>query len=368
MRRHFRLDSHVAQLMEQAGLDRQDSAATGLFLRDLTYVYTELYNIKYAEAKAREILPVDTRVPTGAESYVWRQYDRFGVAKLGDMSGEDAPNINLSGVEFQQRIYSVTMSYQYTHQDVRAAAMGNLSLDAMNGAIVRRAFENMVEATAVLGDAGATLVDNTGRSGLVGSGAGFSSDPIRMTGFANAPNILNAAVPVASVGYQGLASVSGSTLQTGLNWALPSSPIAAIVADFLAMYQCGFNVSMGVHKPLDLLLPTPIMSRLSTAARSSTFTTDTILSYMKDLLPGLNVIHWPALDFAGLKQDNTTAGPRVMLCERKPENFQLVIPQEFEQFPPQNILYGFKVPCHMRVGGVKMPYPKSVVYLDGTNG
>ena len=92
------------------------------------------------------------------------------------------------------------------------------------------------------------------------------------------------------------------------------------------------------------------------------------MSYLQGLMPGVEHIHWPALDTAGLKQDNTTVGPRVMICEKNGTNFSLVIPQEFEQLPPQQVNYAFKIPCHGRLGGVKMPYPKSVCYLDGTAG
>ena len=45
-----------------------------------------------------------------------------------------------------------------------------------------------------------------------------------------------------------------------------------------------------------------------------------------------------------------------------------VIPQEFEQLPPQMVNLMFKIPCHMRVGGIRVSYPKSIVALDGAAG
>jgi hypothetical protein len=57
-----------------------------------------------------------------------------------------------------------------------------------------------------------------------------------------------------------------------------------------------------------------------------------------------------------------------MLLERNEENLSLVIPQEFEQLPPQMVNLMFRIPCHMRIGGLRVSYPKSLVALDGAAG
>lgn len=367
--RHFRLQDCLPGILAAGGY-RADAADTALFLRDLTFIYEQSYDIKYIQNKARMIIPVDTRVPPGAESYVWRQFDGFGTVKFGDMSAEDMPNVEVSGREFQNRIYSVTGSYQYSIQEMRAASMAGIPLETRKAETVRRAFENAVEVVAVFGSAGAGLLDAQGRSALQGFPTTVNaSDPIPMYGFANAPDIINAAVADSSVNYGGPVTVSSSGFQTGLDWTLDSTPVTAILGDLNAMQRAIFNKSGGLHEPETLLLPTAIFSKLGTQARSSTFTTDSILQYVQTQSPWIKeIMHWPTLNFAGLKQDNATAGPRVMLCERRPENFSMVIPQEFEQMPPQLVNFVFRIPCHMRLGGVKMPYPKSVCFLDGAAG
>ena len=50
------------------------------------------------------------------------------------------------------------------------------------------------------------------------------------------------------------------------------------------------------------------------------------------------------------------------------ENMQLVVPMEFEQLPPQVVNMTFKIPCHIRVGGIRVSYPLSIRYLDGAAG
>ena len=44
---------------------------------------------------------------------------------------------------------------------------------------------------------------------------------------------------------------------------------------------------------------------------------------------------------------------------------ELIIPQEFESFPPQARNLSFVVNCHARVGGVSWRYPLAAAYMDG---
>jgi hypothetical protein len=42
----------------------------------------------------------------------------------------------------------------------------------------------------------------------------------------------------------------------------------------------------------------------------------------------------------------------------------LVIPQDFEQMPPQPKNLAFSVPTHGRIGGVTFHYPLAAAYMD----
>jgi hypothetical protein len=361
--KHFSLESYIPALLAATG-QRFDSASTAMFLRELTYVYQQTYDVKYADTVARKILAVDNRVNPGAESFVWRQYNHVGTAKVVDSYAEDFPNVEIFGAELQTRIVSLGASYQYTMQDMRAASMAGLPLETRKAEAARKAIENAVEAIAAFGDA-AAATSVGGQYGAVGTAA-QTGDTIRYYGLTNSPSILNAAP--ASGSYPGVPSVT-NTNYTSLNWTLNSTAVSDILGDVNAMQNCMFTLSLGVHKGDTLLLPTAVMSALATKARSVTFTDDSILQYIQKQSPWIKeVIYWPMLDVAGLKQDGVTVGPRVMLIEKKPENQQLIIPQEFEQLPPQMVNMAFKIPCHMRIGGVSVRYPLSVAYLDGTTG
>ncbi len=326
---------------------RGDAADTAMFLRQLTYIFQQTYDIKYPELKARSLIPVDNRVGPGAESYLWRQYDKKGTAKIVQNYADDFPNVEISGREFQTRIYSVGASYQYTMQDLRAASMAGLPLESRKAETARRVMENFLESVACLG------LNNGAALGQDLSIPHLSGDALPMYGLANAPNIIQ----------------GGSSGYTTVDWTASTTTVQSILADVTALQKTIFDTSLGVHAPNTLVLPTAIYSKLASTPRSPTFTDDTMLQYILKASPWLQSIeYWVPLDSAGKKQDTTTVGGRILCYEKSPENMQLIVPQEFEQLPPQMLGMAFKIPCHMRVGGVSVRYPKSIAYLDGAAG
>ena len=67
------------------------------------------------------------------------------------------------------------------------------------------------------------------------------------------------------------------------------------------------------------------------------------------------------LDHAGAANKS-----RIYGFDRNPAVLYQVIPQDFEQMPPQPRNMAFLINCHMRWGGCVSPYPKGVAYMDGT--
>jgi hypothetical protein len=319
---------------------RFDVADTAVFLRQITQIYEQTYDIKYADLKARKFIPVDSRVNPGADSFVWRQFDRRGVAHVVNNYADDFPNAEVVGKEYQTRVLSAGVSYQYTLQDLRAASMAGFPLETRKANTARRVMEELIE--------------NVACTGMVNTNAPVNAnDTIPIYGLTNFPNILQ----------------GGTGGYTTLNWLAPTTTVAQVLADVNALQKTIFDTSLGVHTPTTLLLPTKIYSYLATTPRSPTFTEDTMLQYILKQSPWLKEIDfWAPLDTAGLKQDTVTIGPRIMLYEKNAENLQLVIPQEFEQLPPQMIKMSFVVPCHSRFAGVTVRYPKSIAYLDGATG
>lgn len=311
---------------------RLDANDTAIFLRQLTYIVQQTYDIEYPELKARRLIPVDNRPGPGAEYYIWRQFDKRGSAAVVDSYSDDFPNAEVVGKEFASRIRSLGVSYQYSIQDLRRASMAGLPLETRKAETARRVMENLLETIAWTGDPNAQ-----------------ASDATPMRGLAN--------IAEASKGY------------ATCNWIDGSATVDQILKDLNLAQKKIVDDTKGVHLPDTLVLPVATYTALATRARSSTFTEDSVLQYILKQSPWLKSIEFTSfLDTAGKAQDTVTVAPRAILYERSPEVCQLVIPQDFEQLPPQQLNMSFKIPCHMRTGGVVVHYPLAIHYIDGTQG
>ena len=315
-----------------------DAADTAMFLRSLTYVIKELYEIEYPDLKFRQIIPLDTQVDPGAEYFAYRQMDRQGQAKIIQANSSDMPRVVASGREYMNRVLSMGISYSYTLQEVRAASLSGVPLPDLLAKAARLAIEELYERLAAVGT-----------NGLAGTPALESADILPSYGITNFPG--------------------ASNLTTTLNWTASGTTVQQIMADVVTAQKKMYDVTVGRKTPKTLVLPTAIYSYLATTPRSTTFTDDTMLQYIQKASPWLKrIVDWAQLNTAGKLQDGSTTGPRILFLDDDRSNFSAVIPQPFEQLPPQPIDLRFDIPCHARWGGLKVLQPLSIVTLDGATG
>lgn len=327
---------------------RWDASTTAMFLRQLTDIVTQTYDVEYPELKARRLIPVDNRFNPGAEAFVWRQFDKLGSPQSGagfiDSYGDDLMNADVKGAEFPGVFRSMGSSYEYTIQDMRAAAMAGIPLDQKRAESARFYLESLLEDAA------------SGNANLVG---GLAAQNRGLKGIANNPDI------------PALASASQWVSYTS---SVPhfntSVTISQVLADVNTMQASIVSATKGVWMPDTLVLPTDIYTVLGTTQRSVTFTDDTVLQYILKSSPWLKSIEfWPRLDTASSSGVGGAGSlGRIWMYAKDPRALALNISQEFEQFPPQIRNLSFRVPCHMRLGGTTYRYPKSAVFMDGTNG
>jgi len=324
---------------------RQDAQETAIFARQLEYIYTQTYDILYPDLKARTLIPVDTRVPTGADSFTYTQFDKLGEAKIVHNYSQDFPDASIVGKQFKQGIVSLGDSYQYTIQDMRAAAMAGLPLEARKAATARWVMEKKLELLAAQGDSATNLY-----------------------GLANAPNIQQ----TTKVSQNNAGSTS-ATWASLISDALGKGNITAvaqeIAKDVLQMGKDIFTNTKGVHYGDTLVLSTPMYGVLASTPMAPQFGQSvTLLDYLLELDPWLKTVEfWPYLDtVANLAPTPGTSGHGLaMRYQKDPTVLALIISQEFEQFAPQPRNMSFIVPCHMRTGAVEVRYPKAVTCMTG---
>jgi hypothetical protein len=396
------LKADAMEFVARALGTRHDAAFTAMFARQLEYIYTETFDIEYPELKARQLIPVDTRVPTGANSYTYSQFDLAAKAAIvHNYARNSFPESDVFGNQFNQFIQSIGSKYSFSVQDMRAAAMAGIPLEAKKAAAARYAIEKRLEQIAAYGDVATGLI-----------------------GITTAPNI-NVGTKVSPAGtwaQQIAAAIIANTLTT---------TVQAILEDVNFLANQIFTNTIETHTGSTLVLPTQAYAVLATTPRAPGFTDDTILQYILKSSPWLDeIVSWPYLNTIGVytlpgtfdavhasatvtastsqtgylvagdqitfTQDTsgavytvlsvaattvtltaaysgtthaaspaTIATGLALMYDKTPDVLSLVIPQEFEQFPPVQDGLEWEVMCHMRCGGVNVIRPLAVASLSG---
>jgi hypothetical protein len=321
--------NYLELILETLGLTadaRWDAKYTAALDLQLEELRAQTYDIKYPELKARKLVPVDNSVDPGAEAVAYHQWDDVGMANIIANYADDLPMVDALAEKFTQPIHGMGDAYQYSVQDLRRAAMAGNQLDTRRPRAARRAIERRIDDIAATGHAKGNL------KGLI-----------------NHPN-----VTILSAANDG----------TSTRWVTGRSPAKApdlIKADMHAAVTNIWTVTKQVHQPNTILLPTVEYGHISQQQVGTENQTTILQSFLANNPFITMVDFWYKLDTA----DAAGTGPRMVTYQRDPEVLQLVIPQDFEQFPPQAKNLAFIVPCHARIGGVQVYYPLAIVYTDG---
>lgn len=320
--RTLRIDrAHLETLLKGMGF-KADAGETAAFARSLEFIMTKTYDVRYTGLKARKFIPVDSSVPSGAESFTWRGWDWTGMARILANFADDLPKVDAQAAEVTQGIKSIGAQYGYTLQDLRAAAMQpGMSLDQRRAQAARRAIENKIENIAAKGDTLAGL-----------------------PGFLN-----NSNVPLLTAG--------GGVITGNFKASTPSQ----VLQDLHAIANQVVVTTKESHTPNTMLFPIGLFSYLSTTAMSVNDNRPIMKVFLENSPYITDVDQWAFLDTANAAGN----GFRIVCYEKSDEVLGLVIPQEFEQLPPQPKGLSFEIPCHSRNGGVSIRYPLAIIYADG---
>ena len=303
----------MSSLINQPRLDAAESA---FFARQLEFIYTTTYDIKFADLKSRSFIPVSTQANPGAKSITYRQFTEVGVAKVIGDNARDLPRVDVNGIEFTRPVRWVGAAYGWTVQDVKAAAMAGFDLNPRRATATRRAIERKLDEIAAVGEP------------LHGIATGFLND---------ADVTIDAA--------------------TG-NWTALTAD--QIIADVSTMLQGISTDSLGVETADTLILPDGQWALIATLPRATVSDT-TVLEFMRRSFPNLTAIEpWHRLDGAG-------AGgvDRAVLYRRASDVLTQEIPNDFEQLPVQEQGVEFIVNAMAATAGTAIYYPVAVRFLDG---
>lgn len=301
--------SAVAQHM------RMDANETMIFARQLEDIDTQLYAVEYPQLQAMDLIPIRTSINPGADEYTYRSRDRVGRAQLATNWSSAGPRVDVFGAEASQKMSSYRLSYGYSIQDLRRAAMANLPLET--------------ELAEACREGHATNSDNV---------LFFGESSKNVTGFAN-----NAEVSLVS--------------PTTGTWS--SATALQILGDVRKMENAIVTASKGVEMPDTLLVSVTQFGYLSAPLGDNV--DKSVLDWLKTkLLYVKNIVACWQLELADAELD----GGRIIMYNKNPRRLEGALPVEFETFPPQQVGMEFVIEGHSRCGGTVVRYPGSMRYMD----
>lgn len=303
--------------MKFAHLDDNESI---FFARELEHVKNKSYDVKYPNLRQREVIPVSFEGDPADEFVVYYQFDSVGMAKIVRDYANDFPAVELLGKKFTSEIQSIGASYQYSVQEIRAAAKANRPLKVAKANAARRAVSSKERDLAYFGEAA-----------------------FGVPGWLTNANIPDVALPNG-------------------NWNLNIATPDKIVADLNALANSIVNTSRASEMGNTLLLPINYYTLISSVPRSTTSDT-TILDFFMKSNPFITSVDWLA-ELSPANSNGNLARSVALLYDRNPEKFWIEIPQDFEEFEPQIHGLAYKVIVHERMGGTIMPYPLSQAKTD----
>jgi len=299
-----------------------DAQETIFFERELEKIKSKTYDVKYPELKIRKLVPVNSDVDPGADSITYYQYDSVGMAKIVESYAKDFPRVDVLKKKFTSTVESLGDSYGYSIQEVRKAKMAGIPLEQRRANTARKAMMQTEDEYGAKGDAA---------SGLQGL-------------FTN-PNTTEYTLPADGA---------------GASKTFASKTPDQILRDLNGMVNTPVDITNGVETIDTLLLPIAQYTLISSTARSATSDTTILQFFMRNNPFIKNVDHYHKLKGLGAGGSDKMFGYR-----RDPDVMTLEIPQDFEQFPPQEEGMEFVVYCHERFGGVIIYYPLATIFADG---
>lgn len=307
--------------VKSVNLDANESI---FFSRELEYIKSQMYSIKYPEYQATMLMPVDTSAGPGAESITYQQFDSVGIMKVMASYGDDAPRADVKGKEFTSPVKSIRGAFGYSIQDIRNAQFAIKPLKQMKANASRRAYEQTVNEYGWFADGSAAF------GGL--------------TGFIYNANTTKSPAPTGT-----WSGATADQIIADINFAINNVPV----------------ITLKTESVNTVLLPVDQYTVIASTPRSTTSDT-TILEFVKRVHPGVTFVsvnEMAALD----PKPSGGAGPiDIMIAyKRSPDSFQYQIPQPFEQFRPQERNMEFVVNTHGRIGNVTFYYPLSCHVVEG---
>jgi len=307
-----------------------DANEKAFFTRQLEYIKTSTYDIEYPEYSATRLIPVSTEAGPGATTITYRQYDKVGVSKIIANYADDLPRVDVKGEEFTSPVRSHGNAYGYNVDEIAQAQKAGMNLKSDKAAASRQAYEQLVNQIAWYAD-GTSAWD-------------------KLVGILYTPNIPTVTAHTGAV--SGNVQWSGKTVDE-------------ILKDLNDNIRAIITLTKGVERPDSIVMGLDNYGLISTT-RLGDGSDTTILDFFNRTNPFIRniegIFEFDAVD----PLPSGAAGPAalMMIYRRDVKKLSLEIPKPYTQLPVERRNLEFIVNTHARIGGVIVPYPLSLRFVE----
>ncbi|MBI0275416.1 DUF2184 domain-containing protein [Hafnia alvei] len=322
----FELNDAMLAIQNSASVTMSDDDAV-FMQRQLEFIEQQSYDVLYPDLEARDCFGVDATGGAGVTALTYRSYDHVGKAQVINARATDLPKSSVSGKEYTLTVKSVGTSYDFDIDEMAAASVTGLPLEARKIMAATRGYEQYVNSTVWYGD---------GSTGIKGF-------------------FQNTEVTKATVA----AGESGKT-----TW-MDKTP-AEILADLNTACSNMYESTLKIMKPDEVWLPVGLWSYIAATPRSDN-SDMTILQYFVKNSPFIK-------DKSKVRNLNAIVGQGtggsdclIVVCRQAQGNNTTRIrePLPLEWLPVQ--LHGlvYEVPGRGRFAGLQIMYPAAVSINSG---
>lgn len=300
--------------------EKMDAASSVFLDRQLRALDPQIYRTKFAEFVGRDLMPVNTNVPAGAKTYSYQMLTEVGMAKVVAAYADDLPRVDIYGEETTAPIQRFGDSFGWNIDEIAAAQMTGVPLEAEKGQAAYRAYEQKVD-------------------GLIATG----ETDFGIYGLLNNPNVTPS--NVANPG-------------SGTAWTAKTAD--QILTDMNSAVRAPIDATSGRERPDTMVIPDAQHQLIASTPRSSTSDTTILEFFLKSNGSVKEVIPYWRCNGAGASSTD-----RMVVYRRDPMCLQHIEPEPFRRLPPEQRNLEMVVNCTGKHAGVVVRYPLSMAYRDG---
>jgi hypothetical protein len=310
------------------------------FQRQLEYIQAQSYDVLYPDLKGRTTFALNTEGGEGINQITYRSYDKRGEAAIIAGKATDLPRADIDGKEYTIDVRTIGNAYGYSRQELAAARLTGMPLDARKAEAARRAYEEKVNQIIWFGD----VKHNLG--GLFDGPTGFPQETI--------PNIA-------------VAAASGGT--NSLVWGVDKTP-DEVIADLTGALATMFDDTKMIHRPNKILMgvtkynymmntPRSLQSDMSILTwflQNNDFITDRSQIVVVNELKGV---------FGADPGFETGDAEGFVILQEGMDVMRLREPFPYVHLPVQYKGLEFEINCYGRFAGLEIIRPQAISFYYG---